>query len=241
MESEPSRPARGAAITAEDRQAHLEALLEGNRVACVALTQALLDAGAGVQEIYDDLYRPALYEIGAMWAHNQVSVAIEHMATSITEGLMNHLYAELVKPAAKGRSVVLACVEGETHQVGIRMVADIFDLHGWEAHLLNPGTATSDVIEYIEGTEPAMIALSLTLPFNLPSLLDMVAAIRKRFPILPIIVGGQGLRGVERGVLVVFPFVTHLESLDQLEELIGRHGAGREENGREGQKSNRLD
>ena len=241
MESDTPRRPRSPAIAAEDLKAHLDALVGGNRLACAALTQRLLDAGADVREIYDDLYRPALYEVGAMWARNQVSVAIEHLATSITEGLMNHLYAGLVKPLAQGRSVVLACVEGETHQVGIRMVADIFDFCGWEAHLLRPGTAISEIIEYIEGTEPAVIALSLTLPFNLPSLLDMVAAIRERFPTRPIIVGGQGLRGVERGVLSAFPFVTHLESLDQLEELIGRPGAGLEENGREDQKSSRLD
>lgn len=169
----------------------LENLLQGNRAACAELTRTFMFANSSIEAVYEDLFKPALYSVGLLWERNQISVASEHMATAIVEGIMNGLFEQLVVGKRNNHSVVLACVENEKHQVGIKMVGDIFEKKGWDSYFLGAGIPTNELIRFIQQAQPTLLAISLSVYFNLPNLLDMLTRIRESFPELPIIIGGQ--------------------------------------------------
>ncbi len=76
----------------------LAALLAGDRRRCAVLTRQTMADGIPVIDVYQRLFQRALYRVGDLWEHNQISVASEHLATSIVEGLLNQIYPEVISP-----------------------------------------------------------------------------------------------------------------------------------------------
>lgn len=175
----------------------LFALLAGNRRCCAALAQKSLNDGAPIPDLYQHWFQRALYRVGEMWEHHQASVATEHLATSIIEGLLNQLYPQIIASRRTGKSAVVASVEGELHQVGGKMVCDIFEMHGWDAFYLGADTPTRDLLSLLREQRPNLVGLSLSVHVHLGALQNAVAAIRTEFPNLPILIGGQGLQRIE--------------------------------------------
>ncbi len=169
----------------------LKYLLSGNRQKCSAISREYLAQNSSVKDLYENVFKKALYEVGLLWETNKISVATEHLATAITEGILNELYAELESEEKQNNKVVLTCVENELHQVGIKMVADVFEMHGWDSYFLGTGIPTSELVNYIKEVNPNILGISLSIFFNYQNLLRMLTVLTNEFPDLTIIVGGQ--------------------------------------------------
>ncbi|MFW5783131.1 MAG: cobalamin B12-binding domain-containing protein [Spirochaetota bacterium] len=206
---------------AEDQyRGYLDDLLSGNRQACTDVVQKLLDEKVGVRSIYLDLFQRSLYDVGSMWERNEISVAVEHLATAVTERLMSLVYPILFRSERVNRKAVVACVANEYHQIGGKMVADIFELNGWDSFFLGANTPTSELINLVSRTEPEVVGLSLAVYSRLPELQRAIELIRSRFPDTNVLVGGQAFAygGVE--ALRVYSGVTYVPSVEELEPLI---------------------
>lgn len=181
-------------------QAYLAALLSGDRERCRACFEQWLAATADLRTLYEDLVQRSLYAVGEQWQLGKISVAAEHLATAISDSLLHLCYPRLFGLPRTGQTVVVAATANEQHHLGARMVADIFELHGWHAHFLGANTPQSGLLELIGRMRADAVALSSTVSANLPRLLQTARGIRAEFPDLPIIVGGQALRrgGQER-------------------------------------------
>jgi len=170
---------------------YLENLLQGNRIKCSGIARQFLSNNPSILDLYEQVFKNALYEIGRLWETNQISVATEHMATAITEGILNELFETLVSKKRMNRRVVVACVEHELHQVGVKMVADTFEMYGWESFFLGTGIPIHELIRFIHEVKPDVVAISLTVYFNFASLVKMLENLRAEFPELQILIGGQ--------------------------------------------------
>lgn len=194
-----------------------DALLAGDRNGCRRVFEAWLDAGVDLRTLYESLVQRSLYEVGVLWERGQVSVATEHLATAITESLLNLVYPRLFSQPRTGRVAVVTCLANEYHQIGGKMVADLFELNGWRGHFLGANTPPRDLLDLIHAKQPAAVALSLTVYFNLGALLQAAEAIREEFPALPILVGGQAFRWGGRERVERIAGVRHLAGLGDLE------------------------
>lgn len=172
----------------------LENLLKGNRFECSALAHGYLSVNPSIMSLYEDIFKVSLYEVGKLWETNKISVATEHIATAIVEGILNELFAQLISKKRCNKKVVVACVEKEQHQVGIKMVADVFEMNGWESFFLGTGIPNAELVRYIHEINPDIVAISLSIYFNFANLLKMLDILRTEFPDLQIIVGGQGFK-----------------------------------------------
>jgi methanogenic corrinoid protein MtbC1 len=176
---------------------YLENLLHGNREKCAEISLQYVNETSSVQQLYEDVFKPALYEVGKLWEHNKISVASEHLATAITERIMNELYEKIAAVTPINKKVVLACVENEQHQVGIKMAADIFELHGWESFFLGTGIPLKELISFIEEVDPQVIAISLSVYFNFKNLIKTLDILEEKFPGKKIIAGGQAFNYID--------------------------------------------
>ena len=199
----------------------LGSLIHGDEPACALMIEQKLDSRISVLDLYQELFQPALYRIGDLWAANRLSVATEHMATAITEGLMNSLYPRLVSRNRCGRRVVMAPVEGELHQVGAKMAADVFEMHGWDCLFLGGGQPTDRLLSEMQDVKPDMLGLSFSVFYHRDILQRMLTRIRMDYPDLPILVGGQGLSMGGTELEEAFE-VTCVSNLDELDALIAR-------------------
>lgn len=148
---------------------------------------------SSVEEVYEDVIKPALYDIGAMWEKNSISIATEHRATAITEGILNEIFPKISSENRNNKKVVLGSVEGDSHQVGVKMVGDMFEMNGWDTHYLGANNPLSDLLRFIREEKPVLVGLSITININIPVLEKTIKVIREEFNDMDIMIGGQGL------------------------------------------------
>ena len=152
---------------------------------------------------------------------NEIPVATEHLATSITEVLLNEIFAALVPAASVGRSVVVAGLSPELHQIGSRIVADFFELKGWDSYYVGGNIKTQQLLDVLADRRPDFVALSMTIDFNTGSLEHVIEAVRRTHPALEIIIGGQALSGVGASLASNHARLTYMSSFDELDGLLG--------------------
>ena len=198
----------------------LESLLSGDHRSCSKFVNDLIDSGIPVKEIYEDYLKLALYEVGELWEQNKISVATEHLASAIVESLLNEIGMKTMPSAPLNRKVIVTCLENESHQIGARMVSDIFEMLGWNVKFLGANTPMRDLVNFIELVKPETVAISVSIYFHLPTLEKTLNLIRREFPDLPVIIGGQAFvrGGVE--TLRKYNKVVYLSGLDGIEQFI---------------------
>ncbi|MGV3519080.1 cobalamin B12-binding domain-containing protein [Luteitalea sp.] len=183
-------------LLASLRDRFLDAQLRGDRRQAV---QVLLDEGLGRGATPTDLLlrviTPAQHEIGRLWEGNQVSVADEHVATAISQLAMSYLYSRTSPMEVRREHVLIACVEGEWHDMGARVAADVLEHHGFSVRLLGPSVPVADLADRIRAEAPDVVLLSMTMPMHEASLSRTLDALRRDFPTLPVLAGGRGVSG----------------------------------------------
>jgi methanogenic corrinoid protein MtbC1 len=207
-------------ITSQVAIDFLEQLLKGNRSACSAIAHQFLSQNQSIKDLYEQVFKVALYEVGRLWETNKITVATEHLATAITEGILNELFEQIVSGKSYNKKVVVACVEKEQHQVGIKMVADVFEMKGWESFFLGTGISTSDLVRFIGDVQPDLLAISLSVYFNYSYLVNMLETIRAEFPTLQILLGGQAFTHIDDTSFSRFGNIVILTDLYLLEKYI---------------------
>lgn len=206
-----------------DYTAFLDSLLRGDRTYCSQVIRNELKSNPPVYDLYEKLIRRSLYEIGELWENNKISTATEHLASAIIEAIMNEIYPEVISTEKTDKSVVLTCVENEMHQIGIKMVNDIFELNGWRTYFLGTNTPVDSLVRFTREIQPNLLAISVSLYFHLPDLEKMIQHITDEFPELKIFVGGQAFRhgGVE--VISSYKDVIYLPDLNSLDQYLKKN------------------
>jgi MerR family transcriptional regulator, light-induced transcriptional regulator len=198
----------------------LNALISGNRSKCSELTKNYLNNGISIEVLYETIIKKALYEVGELWEYNKISVATEHLASAIVEGILNELYIKIISSDKINKTVILSCVEYEFHQIGIKMISDVFEMNGWNTNFLGANTTTNELISFSKTIKPDIFAISLSIYFHLPILEKMIPIIRKEFPELPILVGGQAFRHGGQDILLKFENVIYKSDIKSTELFI---------------------
>jgi methanogenic corrinoid protein MtbC1 len=198
---------------------YLKALLDADRPACLDIVQQLVQGNVPVKKIYLELFERSLIQVGELWESDRISVAVEHLATAITESAMCLLYPIIFATPRCGRRAVVSCVADEFNQIGAKIVADIFELHGWDGYFLGANVPATALLDLLHDKKPDFLCLSLTVHTNLPFLLETVETVRSSLPHQPILVGGQAFRRLDAAEHC--PTATYVESIHRLEEIIG--------------------
>jgi len=201
-------------------RAYFDSLLSGDKKVCHEIVTNLLSRQTDIRSIYIDLFQNSLYEIGALWEQNKISVAKEHLATAITESLLTLLYPVLFSADHCGKKAVVSCAINEYHQIGGKMVADIFEINGWDSHFLGANTPLESLLQHIQDYQPDVLALSLAMYSNLPGLLKTTNTIRGNFVHLDIVFGGQAFRWGGRDKMLQIDRTQYFPSLLDFEKSI---------------------
>lgn len=172
---------------------YLAAQLSGDRATAsrVILEQGL-GAGVSIPDLHLCVLQPAQREIGRLWQESRIGVAQEHLATSISELVMGQLYQHLPREAPNGKLAVVACVEGERHELGGRMGADFLEMAGFQVRFLGADVPTESLVALVRGERADVLGLSLATSFHIPSLERTISAVRTAMgKSFPIILGGN--------------------------------------------------
>ena len=207
-------------ISNSDIERFRNSLLKGDRTDCLTIIKSYLDAKIDFKIIYEGIIKIALYDVGRLWEYNKISVASEHLASTVAQSVMNEVFNNITFQDKKTYKILLTCVEHEEHQIGLKMVNDLFEQYGWNTFNLGSNTPTSEINRLIYTLQPDLIAISISLHFHMPSLLLMIDEIRAKNNKVPIIVGGQALTRLEAGTIQKRVGVQILQNLEDTENFI---------------------
>ncbi len=157
---------------------YLNALLQADRRKASQLVMDAVQKGTSVRDIYLYVFQQSQYEIGRLWQSNQISVAQEHLCTAATQLIMSQLYPLIFATERKNRRIVTACVGGDLHEIGIRMVADLFEMAGWDTFYLGADVPNASIVQTVVDRDAHVLAVSTTLTTNISSVTKLIAEVR---------------------------------------------------------------
>ena len=165
----------GLALT---REVFLAAIVTGKRQAAMNIVDEALRAGHSHVDIYVSVFAEALHRVGTLWETNQISVAEEHIATSITQYAIASIYPRLVPSAVSRGNMVVTGVAGELHQIGANLVADAMEANGWTVRFLGTNLPHAAVLAAVDEISADVLCISTTIVANLPSVGELVRTVR---------------------------------------------------------------
>jgi len=171
-------------------------LISGNLDESMEFITSLVDTKDSLKDIYTHIIRPSMHEVGRLWETNKITVAHEHLATSTVMRIITYFYSDFVyTDQTKGKIIVTSALE-EYHELGARMIADLLEMEGWDVSFLGAKASFEQLLKMLDSIEPDILSISVTMPFNLVQVRDLISTIRenRRFDSTQIIVGGNALK-----------------------------------------------
>ena len=172
---------------------YVHTMLGGYRQAAGQLVFDAADRGEPVPQLYLQVFQPALREIGRLWQLQKISVAQEHFCSVATQIVMAQLLLRVPTAKRCGRGVVVACVSGDLHELGARMVADFFEMAGWDTYFCGANTPHAAVVHSVVERKADLLAVSATMGYHLHAVQDLIEMVRAdpRCAGLHVMVGGH--------------------------------------------------
>lgn len=156
-----------------------------------AMVDGLLERGLPMDRIYQEVFRPVLYRVGDLWLSGTVSVSVEHYSTAMVQYLMAYIYLKRMPFAVRPRARVLVlCAQGEEHELGSRMVADLLEQRGFRSDYLGSSVPIRDVADFLSANDYFAVLISASMVRNVLSALELASLARRRRPRSLVVLGG---------------------------------------------------
>ena len=180
----------------EDRKNKLfNLLVRGSSNEALSFSKSIVKDRKSLEEFYTKVITYSMYEVGLVWEKDLISVAQEHLATSIVVRIMSYLYMDVLLDAqsgdAKGKAIITASAN-EYHEIGARIISDILELDGWNIIYLGANVPNEELIGIIKNEKPDFIGVSVAMSFNIDNVRKLVSEIRSDSDLdnMKILVGG---------------------------------------------------
>lgn len=176
---------------------YLETILRGRPREAIEQMLREVDGGTSVKDAYLNVLIPAQREVGRMWHAGDLGIAEEHVITMTTQRAMALLCERGRTSARKDQTVVLGCVAGNVHALGICAISDFFEMEGWRAVNLGPDVPSEEIARSVQLFDADVLLLSAALAPHLKAAQQAIARVRNlEQRNVKIIVGGSAFEEV---------------------------------------------
>lgn len=183
---------------ADYRKEYLNALLYNRTKDAFEAIDNARNNGLTITDIYEDILKIVMQEVGNLWHHNKITVDKEHYCSSVTQTVMSRFYEDIFARPRHDKALICCAVGSELHEIGGRMVSDLFEYSGWDTYYLGAAVPETALLHAVGERQPDLVALSVTMPQHLLECERMVKAIREGFPDVKIAVGGRAFEMTNR-------------------------------------------
>ncbi|MDB4997201.1 MAG: cobalamin-binding protein [Myxococcaceae bacterium] len=163
---------------AHTARVYFDHLLGGRRREAAAAVFDALREGAALVDVYLHVFQRSQQEIGRLWQLGQITVAQEHFCTAATQVIISQVQVGIFDSPRKGRTVLGACIAGNMHEVGLRIIVDLLEINGWDTQYLGANTPIEAIQAAAVVQRPDILAVSVALPSHLRALRSLIEAIR---------------------------------------------------------------
>lgn len=180
------------------RKAYLDAMLHSDTRNAYAVIDKAREQGVPIAHVYEDILKAVMNEVGRLWHQSKLTVDKEHYCSSVTQTVMSRFYDELFQQPRHHRTLICCAVGSELHEIGGRMLSDLFEYDGWDTYYLGAAVPEKALLHAISEHHPHLVALSVTMPQHLQECERMVKGIKDAYPDVKVAVGGRAFEMTNR-------------------------------------------
>jgi len=177
---------------------YIEALLQGDRDRATLIIDNAAGSGIAVKDLYLNIILPVLRETGRLWQLQKITVAQEHYVSASVLLAISRLHDRILamKAKSRNRTLVAASVANELHDIGIRIVADFFEMDGWSTYYTGANTPVESLLAMVRDKKADVLAISVTMTSHIPVVHYLIRSIRgdPRTEKVKVLVGGHPFR-----------------------------------------------
>lgn len=156
-----------------------------------AASSVLADALSlySVEDVCIKLIQPTLVEIGHGWLEGEISVAVEHFASSFMRARLENLF-HTSPYNANGPLVLVGCAPEELHELGAMFLSVFLRRSGYKVIYLGQNVPLDSLTGMIVALKPQAVCMSATRSetaaslYNLRTFLDQLEASEGEAPLL---------------------------------------------------------
>ncbi len=216
-------PSRGRRDWGNLTDQYLDVLLAGQVDDARRLTERLIDGGVGAAEFCDNLFGPAMQEIGRRWHDGLITIADEHRASRTVEALLERVVTRSRRPGPRRGVAIVAAPSGDRHSLAPMMVAAGLRADGFIVHYLGSDLPVCEIASLADREGADLVCLSWSI--------DDAEGLRRALAELtdhghPVIVGGSGASrqvALDAGAAAFGSSVTEAQSIAR--EIVRTGGA----------------
>lgn len=183
-----------------------------------ALEEALLHAGIvlGIDRFLSEVVVPLLNELDSGWEERRISIAQEHLASSVLRTQLEKARLTIQVPANAPRLLVTT-PSGQLHEIGAILAAIFAARYGWNVTYIGPNLPSAEIASAVAKTHANAVGLSLVYPEGDPQVHNELLKIRELLPTTPLIIGGRATRSYLQTIHTIGAHtITDEQSLKQL-------------------------
>jgi MerR family transcriptional regulator, light-induced transcriptional regulator len=172
----------------------LKLLLEMNSEGAYQHIMLHINQGMTIKDVYLKILQPTLYQVGSLWQQKVITVAKEHYITAAIQNIIGRLYPILFQNRVSTHHTLTAvCAGNELHEIGMRMIADFFEMAGWDTIFLGSNIPVSVIIKQLIEYPNDVLAISSTNAIHLTDVKTLIQAIKSEPSLhqVKILVGGR--------------------------------------------------
>jgi DNA-binding transcriptional MerR regulator len=172
--------------------------------------------------VYQRVLGPTMTTVGDRWHEGTFSVAQEHMATEALGSAARDML-RLLDPVSSAPETILACFADEEHSLPLYGVAFALVQWGYRPVLLGARTPPSAIRHAVESIQPALVALSVSIPPPAYRARELVDAYADAAGTLPWVVGGAGVESMAELIEASGGIAVGKLPLDDVKSIIDKH------------------
>lgn len=171
-----------------------------------------------IEELYLDILAPSLVFFQCEEKDEDICIWKEHFRTSVIRTILESCYSHVLKRLEhvkqNGIKIMVLTPAFEYHEIGAIMNTHFMLLEGFNAYYIGANTPKVEILSALRAYHPDFIALSVTNPYNIVVTKQTTDEIKRFFPEVGIILGGQAFKDPKHVENLQYDYI--LNTLDDL-------------------------
>jgi len=152
-----------------------ESIIAMKKTESPGLTQKALDEGLDAEEILDKALVPAMDTVGKQYEEGTKFIPEMLIAAKAMMGALNILKPKLTASGGKSQGkVVLGTVEGDVHDIGLKLVGMMLEGAGLDVVVLGADTSKEEFLEAIKEHNANILGMSALLTTTMPEMKEVI-------------------------------------------------------------------
>lgn len=176
---------------------------------------------ASITYLLECVLTPVLRHIGSEWEKKRISIYQEHQMSFLIRLFLVEISGIIPEPRKNAPRAILACVEGDRHEIPLQMLSLILKMHGIQSVILGTNIPLTEIIRSSKDNNAQYLLLtrifSRTKSFNYLQTIARYASMNH----ITLLYGGSGWSTREKK-LFHDPEIIYTDSLRQFDNFLVR-------------------